>query len=121
LVRKTLVRLRSSFIYGYSALVWQHVVDLHVHAKAWLELLWDGLAIGSKPLGSGIGLTDTTQKLKDNEYGSMSRNAAVLLNALRFQKALYWGDRVYGLMGTTDLKMSKDGDESDFRLKITAD
>jgi hypothetical protein len=69
-----------------------------VHAKAWLELLWDGLGIGSKLSGSGIGPTDTTQMLKDNEYGSTSRNVAVLLNALKSQKALDGRDRVYGLM-----------------------
>jgi hypothetical protein len=83
-----------------------------VHAKAWLELLWDGLGIGSKLSGSGIGPTDTTQMLKDNEYGSTSRNVAVLLNALKSQKTLDGRDRVYGLMGTTDLRMSKDGDQS---------
>jgi hypothetical protein len=96
-------------------------VDWHVHSKACLELLWDDLVVGSKLSGSGIGLTDTIQMLKDADYGSSSRSLIVLLNALKSQKTSDARDRVYGLMGMADLQKSKDRDESmivDYKIAV---
>jgi hypothetical protein len=96
-------------------------VDWHVHSKACLELLWDDLSVGSKLSGSGIGLTDTIQMLKDADYGSSSRSLIVLLNALKSQKISDARDRVYGLMGMAGPQKSKDGDESivvDYKIAV---
>jgi hypothetical protein len=88
------------------------IVDWNVHSKACLELLWADLIVGSKLSGSGIGLTDTIQMLKEADYGSSSRSLFVLLNAIKSQKTTDPRDRVYGLLGMAELQKPKDGGES---------
>ena len=88
-------------------------IEWHVHAKACLELLWKDLSVDWTQLsGSGIGLTDTIEMLKDTDYGSSSRRLVVLLNALKCQKTSDARDRIYGLMGMAELQKPQDGDTS---------
>jgi hypothetical protein len=90
----------------------QTTVEWHIHAKACLELLWADFIPSSQLSGSGIGLTDTIEMLKTVGYGSSSRRLIVLLNALKCQKTSDPRDRVYGLMGISELPESNNGNKS---------